>query len=114
VTSAFGRRVASATTNRFDDEALRRVVETSERLARLVPEDPEYIGELGPQEYPDADPFFESTANLHAGRARARHRAVTEQAAAGISSPPVSHRTAPGANAVATSNGLFAYGATRA
>jgi predicted Zn-dependent protease len=53
VTSAFGRRVASATTNRFDDESLRQVVETSERLARLVPEDPEHMGELEAQPYMD-------------------------------------------------------------
>src|SRR5690606_37265413 len=49
VTSAFGQRVASATTKRTDDASLRRVVEMSERLARLAPEDPEYLGELGPQ-----------------------------------------------------------------
>ncbi|HEY0035067.1 MAG TPA: DNA gyrase modulator, partial [Longimicrobium sp.] len=34
VTSAFGKKTASATTNRFDDESLRAVVQTSERLAR--------------------------------------------------------------------------------
>src|SRR5688500_1975996 len=49
VTSAFGKRVASATTNRTDDASLRAAVEKSERLARLLPEDPEYLGELGPQ-----------------------------------------------------------------
>src|SRR3982750_1378379 len=64
VTSAFGKKTASATTNRFDDEALRAVVQTSERLARLVPEDPEYLGELGPQQYPESRAYFESTANL--------------------------------------------------
>jgi predicted Zn-dependent protease len=109
VTSAFGRQVASATTNRFDDEALRRVVETSERLARLVPEDPEYIGELGPQEYPDVDPFFESTAHLQPDERALAIASVTEQAVAEnlVSTGFLVHRA--GANAVATSNGLFAY-----
>ena len=61
-TSAFGKRVASATTNRFDDDALKQVVETSERLARLVPEDPEYMGELDPQLYGEWNAIFQSTA----------------------------------------------------
>lgn len=66
VTSAFGKRVASATTNRFDDASLKQVVETSERLARLVPEDPEYLGELGPQQYVEGGGYFASTADLSA------------------------------------------------
>ncbi|HET7462359.1 MAG TPA: DNA gyrase modulator, partial [Longimicrobium sp.] len=64
VASAFGKKVASATTNRFDDESLRAVVQTSERLARLVPEDPEYLGELPVQQYVQNKAFFESTASL--------------------------------------------------
>lgn len=109
VTSAFGRRVASATTNRFDDDSLRLVVQTSERLARLVPEDPEYMGELGPQTYPDTEPYFESTALLNpqvragavakiAGPARARNL---------ISTGFLSFQA--GSQAVATKRGLFAY-----
>lgn len=109
VSSAFGQQVASATTNRFDDESLRRVVETSERLARLVPEDPEYLGELGPTTYPTSNSFFQSTAELEPEE-RARSIAnVTEQAEENdlISTGFLVHRA--GANAVATSNGLFAY-----
>ena len=81
-TSAFGKKVASATTNRFDDESLRQVVQTSERLARLVPEDPEYLGELGAQQYPSATPFFESTANLTPEARAAAAEAGTPTAAA--------------------------------
>jgi predicted Zn-dependent protease len=109
VTSAFGNQVASATTNRLDDESLRRVVETSEQLARLVPEDPEYMAELGPQQYPDADSLFDSTADLDPEvRARAV-RDVTDPAARRnlISTGFLVHRA--GSNAVATSRGLFAY-----
>jgi predicted Zn-dependent protease len=109
VTSAFGRRVASASTNRLDDESLRRVVATSEQLARLVPEDPEYLGELGPQQFAAADSLFDATANLEP-EARARAvRAVTEPAAArGLESTGfLVHRS--GSSAVATTKGLFAY-----
>ncbi|MBW3569729.1 MAG: TldD/PmbA family protein [Gemmatimonadetes bacterium] len=109
VTSAFGKKTASATTNRFDDESLRQVVQTSERLARLVPEDPEYMGELPPQQYLPVEPFFESTANLTPEQ---RARAVMEITAPAarqnlISTGFLTHFA--GSQAVANKRGLFAY-----
>ena len=112
VTSAFGKRVASATTNRFDDESLRQVVETSERLARLVPEDPEYLGELGPQEYPETPSFFESTAGLGPEQ---RARAVAAIAGPARQKGLVSTgflTFSAGSSAVATKRGLFGYDQT--
>jgi predicted Zn-dependent protease len=109
VTSAFGRRVASATTNGFDDESLRRVVETSERLARLTPENPEYMGELGPQQYPEVNAYFAATAQLDAEtRARAVREITSRAQEAGLVSTGYLPFVA-GAQAVATSRGLFAY-----
>lgn len=110
VTSAFGQRVGSATTNRFDDDSLRRVVDTSERVARLAPEDREYLGELGPQQYTAADgAWSESTASLSAeGRAEAV-LAVTREAALRRLSSTGFLTTRAGSEAVATSGGLFAY-----
>jgi predicted Zn-dependent protease len=109
VTSAWGKKVASATTNRFDDESLRQVVETSERLARLVPEDPEYLGELGQQQYPASAGFFESTANLTPEQRARAVTAVTRPAQRqGLVSTGFLTFTA-GAGAVATKRGLFAY-----
>jgi predicted Zn-dependent protease len=112
VTSALGNKVASATTNIFTDEALRRVVETSEQLARLVPENEEYMGELGAQDYPENDAYYESTGELAPERRAAAIAAVTEQAAAQslLSTGFLIHEAA--SDAVATTNGLFAY-ATR-
>jgi predicted Zn-dependent protease len=109
VTSAFGRRVATATTNGVDDASLRRVVETSERLARLVPENPEYMGELGPTDHPDVSSLAPATVGLSADtRAAAVNRATTPAVAAGlISTGFLAHGA--GAQAVATSRGLFAY-----
>ncbi|MGY8779741.1 MAG: PmbA/TldA family metallopeptidase, partial [Longimicrobiales bacterium] len=80
ITSALGNKVASATTNIFTDDALRRVVETSEQLARLVPENEEYMGELGAQTYPDTDPYFASTGELAPERRARAIAAVTKQA----------------------------------
>jgi predicted Zn-dependent protease len=109
VTSAFGQKVASSTMNRFDDASLEQVVRTSEELARLAPDDPEYLGELGPQSYPESRSFYESTATLEPEeRARAIAR-VTRQALDRdlVSSGFLVHRA--GATCVATSAGLFCY-----
>lgn len=110
ITSALGTKVASATTNIFTDDALRRVVETSEQLARLVPENEEYMGELGPQSYPETKPYFESTGDLAPERRALAIAAVTEQAASRnlISTGFLIHEAA--SEAVATTKGLFAYG----
>jgi predicted Zn-dependent protease len=109
VTSAFGRRVASAMTNGVDDDSLRRVVETSERLARLVPENPEYMGELGPADHPDVSSLAPATAELSADqRSRAVNHVTAPAAERGlVSTGFLSHGA--GAQAVATSEGLFAY-----
>jgi predicted Zn-dependent protease len=109
VTTAFGKKVASATTNRFDEESLRVVVQTAERLARLVPEDPEYLGELGPQQYPRTAGFFQSTADLTPEQRAAAVTAITRPAEAQglISTGFLDIIT--GSQAVATKKGLFAY-----
>lgn len=109
VTSAFGKQVASARTNRFDDESIRRVVQTSEELARLVPENPEYMGELGPQDYPEVDGLAQATANLTPEERAVMVTRVTEPAAARelLSTGFMVHGS--GSEAVATSRGLFAY-----
>ncbi|MGE0159879.1 MAG: TldD/PmbA family protein [Gemmatimonadales bacterium] len=112
VTSAFGRRVASSTTNRLDDASLRAAVEMSERLAPLAPEDPEYLGELGPMDVPERDAVVASTADL-SPEARARAAAeVTAPAAARslLSTGYIEHRT--GSSAVMTTRGQFAYQAS--
>ena len=111
VTSAFGKRVASATTNRPDDESLRRVVETSERLARLVPENPEYMGELGPQNYAEVKAVFPSTTGISPAERVQAVAAVTGRAVARnlLSTGFLVHEAA--STAVATTKGLFAYNA---
>lgn len=43
VRTAFGSRTARATTNKFDDESLRRVVESSESLAKVQHPDPDLL-----------------------------------------------------------------------
>ena len=40
---AFGRRVGTATTNRFDDASIEALVRRAGELARLAPENPEFM-----------------------------------------------------------------------
>ena len=40
---AFGQRTARATTNKFDDESLRRTVQTAEQMARVQHPDPDLL-----------------------------------------------------------------------
>lgn len=108
VRSAFGRKVASASTNRLDDASLVEVVRRSEALARLAPEDPEYMGELGPQTYEPRPALRQSGTPSPAERAAAV-RAVTDPArAAGLVATGYM-QSIVGASALANSKGLFAY-----
>ncbi|MBI1402281.1 MAG: TldD/PmbA family protein [Porphyrobacter sp.] len=68
---AFGKRVGVATINQFDDASLERVVRRAEDLARLAPENPEYMPLVGKQTYRPTDTYSASTAALTA-EARAR------------------------------------------
>jgi predicted Zn-dependent protease len=65
VSSAFGKKLGVATINEFDEESLKKVVKRSEELAKLAPENPEYMSLLGPQTYgPDTPTFSEVTGRL--------------------------------------------------
>jgi len=66
VQSTFGKKVGTATTNEFSDEALKKVVHRSEELASLAPDNPEFMPILGPQEYEKVNTYFKSTADINA------------------------------------------------
>src|SRR4051812_30889230 len=113
VTSTVGKRRASSTTNILDDASLRRAVDLAERLAKLSPEDPELMPELGAQSYGSVKGFFENTAALTPeARSTATKRTIdAAEQAAGLKNMFVAGflRANAGAQAVATSKGLFAY-----
>jgi len=101
-------RTARATTNKTDDDSLRRVVETSKALARSQPRNPDLLPMPGPQKYQKVARYFESTAHATpADRARAVKRVAAlaekaKQTAAGIFSTGVMQ------SAIANTSGLFA------
>ncbi len=67
VRTAFGGRTARAATNKLDDESLRRVVEASERLAKVQQADPDLLPVPSAAEAANSAPaavsrYFENTA----------------------------------------------------
>src|SRR5436309_10643533 len=74
ITTVFGKRVASVNTNRLDDASLERAVRDAEALAKIAPENPEYLPELGEQQYAAVNGYYQSTSEL---TAEARARAAT-------------------------------------
>jgi predicted Zn-dependent protease len=114
VTSRIGKRRGSSTTNTLDDAGLARAVDMAERLARLSPEDPEGMPELGSQTYLQVASFYDRTAELtpEARAIAAKQVIATAEAAGG----PGSDLFVAGflnvdatVTAIATSRGLFAY-----
>ncbi len=109
ITSVFGKRVASVDTNRLDDASLQRAVRDAEALAKIAPENPEYLPELGEQKYLDVDGYYLSTADLTT-ESRARAASLGIKAATDakfIAAGFIDVRA--GSEAVATSNRLFGY-----
>src|SRR5687768_12823074 len=110
VQSVFGKRKASVVTNSRTDEGLRRAVEQSEALAKLAPEDPEYLGELPAQQYVPVAAWFDATAGLSAEeRAKAALSALAPARAAKDLTVAGFLVTTARATAIGNSAGLFAY-----
>ncbi len=104
-----GKKVASAGTNRLDDESLRRTVDTAIRIARLTPDDSELLPELGPQQYEASREWFDTTASLDpAARATAVRTISDPSRAAGLTSTGFLEISA-GSQCIANSRGLFAW-----
>ncbi len=64
VTAVYGKRSGTATINEFDDASLEKTVRRAEEIAKLAPENPEYMPMLGPQNYLDTKTYAESTAKI--------------------------------------------------
>jgi len=64
VSVAFGKRTGLASTNQFDDASLERVVRHAEELAKLAPENPEFMPAIEKQSYRPSATFSPSTAAI--------------------------------------------------
>jgi predicted Zn-dependent protease len=109
IRTVIGKKVANVSVNRLDDASLKAAVQKSEQIARLAPDDPELMPELGPQQYRPSVVWSDATASLEPEARADAVRAVTERArAAGLISTGFLMAQA-GSNAVANNKGLFAY-----
>ncbi|MBO9662018.1 TldD/PmbA family protein [Dokdonella sp.] len=61
---AFGKRVGTATINAFDDKSIEAVVRRAEELAKLAPENPEFVPAIDKQTYKSSSTFLEKTAAI--------------------------------------------------
>jgi predicted Zn-dependent protease len=66
VTSNFGPKHATVVTNNLSDEALLATVRQSEALAKLAPDDPEAMPDLGPQNIKSVNAWFDETSKISA------------------------------------------------
>jgi predicted Zn-dependent protease len=106
---AFGKRQGTATINEFDDKSLEKVVRRAEDLARLAPENPEFMPTVAKQNFKESATFSAKTAAIDPEfRAQSAAYAIeackkSKLVAAGFFSDSTSFST------VANSNGVFGH-----
>ena len=108
VRTVFDGRTARATTNKIDDDSLKRVVAASAELARSQPKNPDLLPMLGKQKYPKIERYFASTAAatpVH--RAHAVTRVCTQATEQGHTTAGILS-TGATAMAIGNSRGLWA------
>src|SRR5262245_11364448 len=109
VTVWMGKKRGAASANETGEAALKAVVEEAERIARLSPEDREYLPTLSPQTYKPATGYVQATANISPkDRAKTVNDLITACQGAGVIGAGF-HQAAVSAVASATRNGNFQY-----
>lgn len=109
VQSSYGRKSGTATIDEFDDASLEKVIRRAEELARLSPENPEFMAPLGPQEYAESKTYSAATAGITPDyRAGVAASSIDPAAAKDVTAAGFLNDSA-GFSAMMNSNGLFAY-----
>lgn len=109
VTANYGKQSASSTINEFDDESLKKVVKRAEELAKLAPENPEFMEPLGPQEYKESKTYFKSTADISPEfRAELAKNSIEPAKAKDVTAAGYLEDSS-GFSSIMNSKGLFAY-----
>ena len=112
IRTVFGRKTARATTNKFDDESVRRCVQASEALARVQQDDPDLLPVAGPEAY-GAGPqvgraFFETSGLGPAERAAGVAKIVGVAKKQGLTTAGI-FSTSESVEAVVNSHGLATF-----
>jgi predicted Zn-dependent protease len=106
---SFGQKAGRASTNRLDGKSLLSTLRLAEQIARLAPEDPEYLPPLPPQKYLRIPTYRGSTASASPTELAHRTQPVVESCeknnlvGAGILTYGVA------ASGIAASTGLYGY-----
>ncbi len=106
---AFGKKQGTATINEFDDKSLEKVVRRAEDLARLAPENPEFVAAVSKQAFRPTSTFSAKTAAIDPDfRAQTAAYSIEESrknklVAAGFFTDNASFE------AIANSNGVFGH-----
>ena len=109
VTTVFGKRSGSATVNEFTDTALEQAVRKAEEIARLAPENAEYMPLLGPQTFLTSQTFSANTAAITPQfRAVAAYDSIAPALAQKLVAAGYLEDNT-GFNAIGNSKGLFGY-----
>ncbi len=109
VTANFGKQSASSTINEFDDASLKKVVKRAEELARLAPENPEFMEPLGPQVYKESKTFYQATADIKPEfRAEVAANSINPAKSKDVTAAGYLEDGA-GFSSIMNSKGLFAY-----
>lgn len=109
VTTAFGKRVGSSSTNQLDDGSLKEAVRKAEEIASISPENPEYMPPLPPQQYQVVPSWDDATAAISAQyRAAAAETSIKVCEGEKVIGAGFLEHSA-GSSAFANSKGLFAY-----
>ncbi len=107
ITSAFGKRSGSASTNQFDADSLELAVRRSEEIARLLPEDPESLPLLEPQQYLKPAEHQLDSNRVPSQLARGVSQAIELAKQSGVAAAGFAHAVQRN-EALATSRGLRA------
>lgn len=110
VQAFYGKKSGAATINEFDDASIEKVVRRAEELAKLAPENPEFVEPLGPQTYgPETKTFSEATAKITPElRAQAAADSINPAAAKKVTAAGYL-QDSRGFGAIMNSKGLYAY-----
>jgi len=111
ITAIHDQRLGTASTNQMDPDSIRRCARQAAEIARFAARDPDLPPRIGPQTYQKVNAHFPATAPTQFGpekRAEAVREAVELAKREGLTLAGT-FRNGEGGQAIANSNGLFAY-----
>jgi predicted Zn-dependent protease len=109
VQSSYGKKSGTATIDEFDDASLEKVVKRAEELAKLSPENSEFMEPLGPQMYDESITYVDATAKITPEyRAEVANSSIVPAKAKEVTAAGFLDDS-NGFSAMLNSKGLFAY-----